>query len=81
MKKILSNLQSPVVLWEHNLVSTQIELSRADTCALTLKPTRSRRALALVFVGVPKKFHKPKAHLIWLPCFTNYASKQLIYFK
>ena len=81
MKEVLSNLDSPVVLWEHNLISTQIEISRANTCALTLKPTRSRRALAAVFVGVSKKFQKPKDHLIWLPCFTNYASKQLIYFK
>ena len=75
------HLDSPVVLWEHNLISTQIEISRANTCALILKPTRSRRALAVVFVSVSKKFQKPKDRLTWLPCFTNYASKQLIYFK
>ena len=48
MREILSVLGSLVVLCEYNLVSTQLERSRASACTLTLKPTKSTQILEVI---------------------------------
>lgn len=56
MKESLSNLDWLMALWGYNLVSAQVESSRASVCALNLKTTRSTQALSVILGLLSKNY-------------------------